>query len=261
MGQSQASQSAERPARHVIHSHGCPRRFRSRRAISQHRRHHTERRSRRRSAERLQAFVNSFDEQCRRTGLDAEVIVVEWNPPAERPRVRSLLRLPEPSFCSYRFIDVPAEIHDRLRYADVLPLFQMIAKNAGIRRARGRFVLATNIDIIFSTELIDFMASRELRPGCLPRRSARYPAGLSRVRAPRRSDGLLRVASAETRARWGNYPVDLEGHFISLGDDVVDGRGVRLGEGWHVREGGERRLAPDGRRTGRSSLSIPKRLG
>jgi hypothetical protein len=43
---------------------------------------------------RLQAFVNCFEQQCRRTGLDAEVIVVEWNPPADRPRVASLLRTP-----------------------------------------------------------------------------------------------------------------------------------------------------------------------
>ena len=39
---------------------------------------------------RLQAFVNCFDQQCRRTSLDAEVIVVEWNPPTDRPRVASV---------------------------------------------------------------------------------------------------------------------------------------------------------------------------
>src|SRR5439155_23676554 len=86
---------------------------------------------------RLQAFINCFDEQCRRTGLDAEVIIVDWNPPAERPSVGSLVSVPEPSFCTYRFITVPPAIHQRLR-ADGLPLFQMIAKNVGIRRARGQ---------------------------------------------------------------------------------------------------------------------------
>ncbi len=40
----------------------------------------------------------------------------------------------------------------------------MMAKNAGIRRARGRFVLATNIDIIFSDELVGFLAERKLEP-------------------------------------------------------------------------------------------------
>ena len=118
---------------------------------------------------RLQAFVNCFDVQCHRFGLDAEVIVVEWNPPPDRPRVSSLLRVPVPARCLYRFIDVPAELHRQFQFSDVLPLFQMIAKNVGIRRARGRFVLATNIDIIFSNELIERIAARQLEPGRLYR--------------------------------------------------------------------------------------------
>ena len=35
---------------------------------------------------RLQVFVNNFDEQCRRTGLKAEVIVVEWTRQPGRPK-------------------------------------------------------------------------------------------------------------------------------------------------------------------------------
>src|SRR5258707_687469 len=85
---------------------------------------------------RLQAFVNTFAEQCRRTRLEAEVIVVEWTPPAGRPRVAELLRMPADAPFVVRFVDVPAELHHTLRYADVLPLFQMIAKNVGVRRAR-----------------------------------------------------------------------------------------------------------------------------
>ena len=43
---------------------------------------------------RLQAFVNTFDAQCKRTGLDVEVVVVEWNPPDGKPRVSDLLECP-----------------------------------------------------------------------------------------------------------------------------------------------------------------------
>src|SRR3989442_2349506 len=71
---------------------------------------------------RLQAFVNAFDEQARRAGLDAEVIVVEWNPPPERPTVGALLRLPDPRWCTYRFVQVPPELHAGLPHADFLPL-------------------------------------------------------------------------------------------------------------------------------------------
>jgi hypothetical protein len=64
-----------------------------------------------------------------------------------------------------RFIQVPPEIHRKFRHADHLPLYQMIAKNVGIRRARGRFILVTNIDILFSDELVSFLAKGLLEPG------------------------------------------------------------------------------------------------
>ena len=41
----------------------------------------------------------------------------------------------------------------------------MIAKNVGIRRARGQFILATNIDILFSDELAEYLATRRLEHG------------------------------------------------------------------------------------------------
>jgi hypothetical protein len=118
---------------------------------------------------RLQAFVNTFDAQCRRFHLDAELIIVEWNPPADRPRLHQVIRRPGGCAFPLRYIEVPAPLHERLPRASVLPLFQMIGKNAGIRRARGRFVLATNIDIIFSNELVAFFAAGQLRSGVIYR--------------------------------------------------------------------------------------------
>jgi hypothetical protein len=186
---------------------------------------------------RLQAFVNSFDEQCRRTGLDAEVIVVEWNPPADRPRVSSLLRLPTTPTCTYRFFDVPPELHSLLQFADVLPLFQMIAKNVGIRRARGTFVLVTNIDIMFSNELVEHLALRQLQPGFL------YRVDRHDIQPNVPIDGHLEeqmayCASHQLRVHtpWGSHPVDLKGDAVCQPEDIVDGVGVQLGSGWHVRE-------------------------
>jgi hypothetical protein len=39
--------------------------------------------------------------------------------------------------CEVRFIEVPPELHARYAHGAALPLYQMIAKNVGIRRARG----------------------------------------------------------------------------------------------------------------------------
>ena len=114
---------------------------------------------------RMQHFVDGFVAQCRRHNVSAELILVEWNPPADRPSLAEALRWPEDTGpCEIRIITVPPAIHGRLGHADRLPLFQMIAKNVGIRRARGRFVLATNIDIVFSDAIIRFMRDR-LKPG------------------------------------------------------------------------------------------------
>jgi hypothetical protein len=187
---------------------------------------------------RLQAFVNSFDEQCRRTGLDAEVLVVEWNPPSDRPRLHTLLQIPQPRVCTYRFIEVPAELHDTLQYGDVLPLFQMIAKNVGIRRARGRYVLATNIDIIFSNELIDYIASRRLEPGRMYRVDRHDIEADVPVWAP--LDELqkyCREHQLRVHTKWGSCTVDANGHATASAEDIVDGVATRLGSGWHVREG------------------------
>jgi hypothetical protein len=187
---------------------------------------------------RLQTFVNCFDAQCRRTGLDAEVIIVEWNPPLDRPRLQTLVRFPDPCACAYRFVDVPPELHATLKDADVLPLFQMIAKNVGIRRARGRFVLATNIDIIFSNELIDYIASGRLEPGTMYRVDRHDIEAAVPVQAPL-DEQMAYCAEHQLRVhtRWGSYAVDPCGRLVALLEDIVDGRAVRLGSGWHVREG------------------------
>ena len=115
---------------------------------------------------RTQIFITNFARQCEKYCLPAELILVDWNPVPDRPGLAGVLQLPaEASWCRARVITVPAELHRRFKYSDRLQFFQMIAKNVGIRRARGQFILATNIDIIFSDELIRHLSRRQLDPG------------------------------------------------------------------------------------------------
>ena len=116
--------------------------------------------------QRMQIFVGGWIAQSRRHNLPSELIIVEWNPPPDRPRLAEALTWHDDlGPCQVRFIEVPSELHNRYTHAGALPLYQMIAKNVGIRRARGEFVLATNIDILFSDELVSFLATRALDPG------------------------------------------------------------------------------------------------
>ena len=120
--------------------------------------------------DRMQVFVDAWVNQCKRHNLSSELILVDWNPPSDKPKLAEALRWPaDPGPCDIRIIEVPGEIHRRYRHAAALPLYQMIAKNVGIRRARGEFIVVTNIDVVFSEELVRFLAERKLEKGKLYR--------------------------------------------------------------------------------------------
>ncbi len=113
--------------------------------------------------QRMQVFVTGLLEQARRFDLPGELIVIEWNPPAGQSALSQALSWRSASeHFIVRIVQVPREIHCRYAYAAQLPLFQMIAKNVGIRRARGAFVLATSVDLLFSDALMECLASRSL---------------------------------------------------------------------------------------------------
>lgn len=145
---------------------------------------------------RMQHFVDGFIAQCRKHDLSAELILVEWNPPLERPPLEAALKWPADfGPASVRIVTVPPALHASLPHAAALPLFQMIGKNVGIRRARGRFVLATNIDILFDDATVRYLRDR-LTPGTMLR-ADRYdvPGDLA-------ENMPFDRALAECRGRW-----------------------------------------------------------
>ncbi len=109
---------------------------------------------------RMQVFFNALLAQSQRHRLHCEIILVEWNPAVDRPPLAQALDLPaHHDFAALRIIQVPAALHGGYAHAARLPLYQMIAKNVGIRRAQGEFILATNIDVLFSDPLMAWLAS------------------------------------------------------------------------------------------------------
>jgi len=66
--------------------------------------------------------------------LPGELVIVDWKPVFGCPGLAAVLNLPPDVTCvQARVITVPTVLHQRLKYAERLPLLQMIAKNAGIR--------------------------------------------------------------------------------------------------------------------------------
>ncbi|MBL4709043.1 MAG: hypothetical protein JKY48_11470 [Flavobacteriales bacterium] len=112
---------------------------------------------------RMKIFVKGLIHQCNKHQLRAELIMVEWNPPKGTALLHEILPAPTDSdFLSVRYLIVPSEEHKKLKFSDKLPIFQMIAKNVGIQRAKGEFVLCTNIDLLFSDELMEQLAQKKL---------------------------------------------------------------------------------------------------
>ncbi len=113
---------------------------------------------------RCSLFVKGLIKHSNNYKLNIELIIVEWNPPADKPLLKEVLPLPHPDdFLSLRFIIVPSKIHQSIPSKADLPLHQMIAKNVGIRRAKAPFVLCTNNDLLFSNELFKYFNKNNLK--------------------------------------------------------------------------------------------------
>jgi hypothetical protein len=97
---------------------------------------------------RMQRSIDSIVFGAETAKLFVELVIVEWNPPKENPPLKEVINFPkDTNFVSFRIITVPSAVHASFNTG--LPLIEYAAKNAGIRRAGGEFVLCTNPDNYF----------------------------------------------------------------------------------------------------------------
>jgi hypothetical protein len=183
-------------------------------------------------ARRTEIFVHGLAALAKRHALDAELVLVEWNTPPDRPPLGEALRWPEPGPLAVRVVTVSPELHRRVKNSDRIPFFQMMAKNVGIRRARGAFVVATNIDLLLSGALVEFLARGPLSERAVYRidrldvRLRDLPPGLS-------IDEQLAVCSMNV-ARVNSFEPEVEADPARLraryGHDATPWRGFAPGE-------------------------------
>ena len=114
---------------------------------------------------RLDMFVRGLDlHQQKHPGL-FELVIVEWNPPQDQEPLSTII--PACTDLPIRIITVPNEYHSQIGIRK--PLAEFPAKNVGLRRAKGQFVLISNPDILFSHELVDQLAKKNLEDGIVYR--------------------------------------------------------------------------------------------
>lgn len=165
--------------------------------------------------------------------------MIEWNPPLDRPRLAEVLAWPEDEgWCPVRIFEVPIELHRRWASWQGMPLYQMIAKNVGIRRARGEFVLATNVDVLLSDELMRWVGEGRLDPGKMYRVDRWDVMADVPVNAPVEEQlAYCRSHLIRLNAREGTFQVGADGLRVLEPNDIAAEHGpVRLGAGWFQRE-------------------------
>lgn len=101
--------------------------------------------------------------QLEGAGLNAEIVISEWNPFPGRPLLVDSLDLPKASpNVSVVGVVADAKYHRQFKAADDFGMHNGEAWNVGIRRARGRFILPKASDTFLSAETIARIARRDL---------------------------------------------------------------------------------------------------
>ncbi|OHT16800.1 hypothetical protein TRFO_12866 [Tritrichomonas foetus] len=117
---------------------------------------------------RTQNFINSIGKGLERHPLaNIELVFVDYATPSDQTPLSSTFIFPDTLKDRTRFINIPVERHLQLqkKLNSTLSFFEYIVKNAGIRRAKGKFVLSTNPDNIFPSTFFQLVEQEDFNEG------------------------------------------------------------------------------------------------
>lgn len=114
--------------------------------------------------QRMQVSLSGLLEQLEKHRIESELILVDWNPPADKPLLKDVLIWPDRlRYCTIRVIVVPPLIHRRYEYSNKTSMNVNVAINCGIKRSRGDFILPSNVGLLYSDDLVSYIASKGLK--------------------------------------------------------------------------------------------------
>jgi len=113
-------------------------------------------------------------------------VFIEWAPPSGNPLLfeQTFNALPtlDRRICSWYIVD--PEYHTALSLNPRLEYLEFLAKNVGVRRARGEYILTSNCDVYLGRRVLDALEQRALEPRVLyraPRHDLNLPDDLHHV--------------------------------------------------------------------------------
>ncbi|KAH0785278.1 hypothetical protein GPJ56_010689 [Histomonas meleagridis] len=116
---------------------------------------------------RIQTFLDTISYCIQMVPLvQIEIVLIDYATPRGNKLLHEILNITPYLHNKIRFVIVPPETHEMLekKYNRKYAFFEVISKNMGIRRCKGKFVLATNSDILYSTELFEEFAAHQFNP-------------------------------------------------------------------------------------------------
>jgi hypothetical protein len=137
--------------------------------------------------DRLFSTLRVNHRQLAAVDVPHEFVFVEWAPLPARPWLADLVRdaLPELGSSVLSAYVVDPRYHEALSLNPRVDALEFLAKNVGIRRARGRFILTTNCDVYLGRAIVDAMAAAALQEGTV------YRARSCALHIPAHADALV----------------------------------------------------------------------
>ena len=123
--------------------------------------------------ERLNNSMSNTLRLAEKYKLNMELVLVEWLTRDDSPLVIDTATWPV-SNIPVRIIHVPPSVQKSIPNPHGMKYLEYHAKNVGIRRSRGRFVLSSNIDVMLSEELVSLLAQEQLSDGNFYRADLHY---------------------------------------------------------------------------------------
>ena len=102
-------------------------------------------------------------------GISHEFVFVEWRPMPAKPYLAHLLGQRYPHLAGDVLVSyiVDPAYHEAVSLNPRLEFQEFLAKNVGVRRSRGRFILTTNTDIYLGRDVVERLAEQNLEKGVL----------------------------------------------------------------------------------------------